>query len=161
MSLIDKINAHPLPLAQLLGIAFIHAEPQCVVAELVVRDELCTLGGHVHGGTIMALADTVGAAGTFINLQPGASGTTTIESKTNFLGAVPAGTRLLATATAVHRGHQTQVWQTYVETESGRLVAVVTQTQLVLHTTENVLPSQCQGVKSRLAAIPQTTIRAA
>lgn len=133
MSLLERIEAHPLPLARLLGIGFIHAEPQCVVADLLVRDEHCTLGQNVHGGTIMALADTVGGAATFINLPQGASGTTTIESKTNFLGAAKAGTRLIATATALRRGRQTQVWQTHVETELGRLVAVVTQTQLVLY----------------------------
>jgi uncharacterized protein (TIGR00369 family) len=133
MSLLDKINSHPLPLAQMLGIAFIHAEPQCVVADLVVREALCTLGGRVHGGTLMALADTVGAAATFINLPQGASGTTTIESKTNFLGAASIGARLIATATPLHRGSQTQVWQTHVETELGKLVALVTQTQLVLY----------------------------
>lgn len=133
MSLLDRIHAHPLPFAELLGITFLHAEPQCVVADLNVRDDLCTLGGRAHGGVLMSLADTVGAAATFINLPQGATGTTTIESKTNFLGAAPAGTRLIATATAVHRGRQTQVWQTHVETESGRLVAVVTQTQFVLY----------------------------
>ena len=132
-SLLDKINALPLPLSGLFGIVFCHAEPQCVVAEMIVREDLCTLGGRVHGGALMALADTVGAAATFINLPEGATGTTTIESKTNFLGSAPAGTKLVATATPVHRGRQTQVWQTHIETESGRLVALVCQTQMVLY----------------------------
>lgn len=144
MSLLDKINAYPLPLAQLLGIAFLDAEPQCVVADLYVRHELCTLGERLHGGAVMAFADTVAAAATFINLPPGASGTTTIESKTNFLGAAPAGTRLLATATPIHRGRQTQVWQTHIETESGRLVAVTTQTQLVLYPARDEPTRSCE-----------------
>jgi 1,4-dihydroxy-2-naphthoyl-CoA hydrolase len=133
VSLLDAINAHPLPFAAILGIVFRHAEPQCVVAEMMVRDELCTLGDRIHGGALMALADTVGAAATFINLPQGADGTTTVESKTNFLGSAPNGTKLLATATPVHRGRQTQVWQTHVETESGRLVALVCQTQMVTY----------------------------
>jgi 1,4-dihydroxy-2-naphthoyl-CoA hydrolase len=149
MSLLDKINAHPLPLARLLGIAFIHAEPQCVVADMVVRDELCTSGSRVHGGTLMALADTVGAAATYINLSSGAAGTITVESKTNFLGAAASGTRLVATATPMHRGRQTQVWQTHIETESGRLIAVVGQTQLVVYPAAEVTEQRCASQSMR------------
>jgi len=79
----------------------------------------------------MAFADTVGAVATVANLAEG-DGTTTIESKTNFLGAAPEGSRLLATATPVHRGGRTQVWQTRIETDEGRLVSLTTQTQMVL-----------------------------
>jgi 1,4-dihydroxy-2-naphthoyl-CoA hydrolase len=86
----------------------------------------------VHGGAIMALADSVGAAATVINLPDDAKGTTTIESKTNFIGAAKEGTTVIAVATPVHRGRRTQVWQTRLETEEGRLIAVVTQTQMVL-----------------------------
>jgi uncharacterized protein (TIGR00369 family) len=85
----------------------------------------------LHGGAIMAFADTIGAAGTILNLPEGA-GTTTIESKTNFIAAAPAGGRIIGEATPLHRGRRTQVWQTRVTTAGGRLVAVVTQTQLVL-----------------------------
>jgi uncharacterized protein (TIGR00369 family) len=67
-----------------------------------------------------------------INLPADATGTTTIESKTNFIGGAQEGTTVTATATPVHRGRRTQVWQTRLETEDGRLVAIVTQTQLVL-----------------------------
>ena len=74
---------------------------------------------------------TVGAAATVLNL-PAAAGTTTIESKTNFLSAASAGTILIATAVPIHRGRRTQVWQTRIETEAGKLVALVTQTQMVL-----------------------------
>jgi uncharacterized protein (TIGR00369 family) len=85
----------------------------------------------MHGGAIMAFADTLGAAGTIVNLPEGA-GTTTIESKTNFIGAAPLGSRLTGEATPVHRGRRTQVWQTRITTNEGKLVALVTQTQLVL-----------------------------
>jgi uncharacterized protein (TIGR00369 family) len=96
-----------------------------------VRPELCTSPAVLHGGAIMAFADTLGALGTIANLPDGA-GTTTIESKTNFIGPAPAGTTVTGTAIPVHRGRQTQVWQTRVTTAEGRLVAIVTQTQLVL-----------------------------
>jgi uncharacterized protein (TIGR00369 family) len=79
----------------------------------------------------MAFADTLGGVGTFLNLPEG-TGTTTIESKTNFIAAAPVGTRVTAEATALHRGRRTMVWQTRITTAEGRLVALVTQTQLVL-----------------------------
>jgi uncharacterized protein (TIGR00369 family) len=90
------------------------------------------LGSVIHGGAIMAFADTVGAAATIINLPEGAQGTATIESKTNFIAAAKAGITLRAAATPVHRGRRTQVWQTRIETAEGKLVAIVTQTQMVL-----------------------------
>jgi uncharacterized protein (TIGR00369 family) len=79
----------------------------------------------------MAFADTLGAIGTVLNLPEGA-GTTTIESKTNFVAPAPAGTRIIGEATPVHRGRRTMIWQTRISTPEGRLVALVTQTQLVL-----------------------------
>ena len=132
MTPLEKIQSHPLPFAQLMGIAFSDAEPDKVTATMLAREDLCTLGHAIHGGALMALADTVGAAATIINLPEGANGTTTIESKTNFIGAAKAGTTLRAVATPVHRGRRTQVWQTRIETSEGKLVAVVTQTQMVL-----------------------------
>ena len=132
MSPLEKINAQRMPFAELLGIIFLDAEPDHVVAKMSVREDLCTLGSAAHGGAIMALADTVGAAATLINLPEGARGTATIESKTNFVSPAPAGTTVVATASAIHRGRRTQVWTTRLETDAGRLVAVVTQTQMVL-----------------------------
>jgi uncharacterized protein (TIGR00369 family) len=120
-----------LPFAELIGIEFIAAAPERVVAEMTVRADLCTRPAVLHGGAIMAFADTLGAAGTILNLPEGA-GTTTIESKTNFIAAAPAGARVRGEATPIHRGRRTQVWQTRVTTAEGRLVALVTQTQLVL-----------------------------
>ena len=103
-----------------------------VVAKMLVRPDLCTLRNTIHGGAIMAFADSVGAAATVINLPADAKGTTTIESKTNFIGGAREGSTVIATATPVHRGRRTQVWQTRLETEDGKLVAIVTQTQMVL-----------------------------
>jgi uncharacterized protein (TIGR00369 family) len=85
----------------------------------------------LHGGAIMAFADTLGAMGTIVNLPQGA-GTTTVESKTNFVAPAPVGTRVIAETTPVHRGRRTMIWQTRISTSEGRLVALVTQTQLVL-----------------------------
>lgn len=132
MSDLDRLTSHPLPFAVLMGVAFSSAGKDEVVATLMVRPDLCTAGKIVHGGALMAFADTVGAAATFLNLPDGAKGTTTIESKTNFLAAGPVGQTLTAVATPVHHGARTQVWQTRITREDGRPVALVTQTQMVL-----------------------------
>jgi uncharacterized protein (TIGR00369 family) len=121
-----------MPFAELKGVTFVEASPERVVARMPVRADLCTLNHTVHGGAVMALADSVGAAATVINLPDDAKGTTTIESKTNFISGAKEGATLVATATPVHRGRRTQVWQTRIETEDGKLVAMVMQTQLVL-----------------------------
>lgn len=132
MTPLEKINSMAMPFSVSMGVIFTEAEPDRVVATMSVREDLCTLGHAIHGGAVMALADAVGAAATVINLPDGARGTTTIESKTNFVGRAMAGATVRAVATPVHRGRQTQVWQTRIETGDGRLMAVVTQTQLVL-----------------------------
>lgn len=128
---LERLRQWRLPFAETLGIRFLTATPERVSAEMVVQESLCTHASTAHGGAIMAFADTLGAAGTVLNLPPGAS-TTTIESKTNFLGPAPLGSKLLGETTPVHRGRRTQVWQTRVTTEAGRAVALVTQTQMVL-----------------------------
>jgi 1,4-dihydroxy-2-naphthoyl-CoA hydrolase len=132
MTPLEKINSLQMPFAQLKGVTFTEAERDCVVARMLVRPDLCTIGHTIHGGALMAFADSVGAAATLINLPDDAKGTTTIESKTNFIGAAKEGATVVATATPVHRGRRTQVWQTRLETEEGKLVALVTQTQMVL-----------------------------
>jgi 1,4-dihydroxy-2-naphthoyl-CoA hydrolase len=132
MTSLDKINALKMPFAELKGVTFTEASADRVVAQMLIRPDLCTLHHTIHGGAVMALADSVGAAATVINLPDDAKGTTTIESKTNFIGGAKEGTVVTAIATPVHRGRRTQVWQTRIETEDGKLVAVVTQTQLVL-----------------------------
>ena len=115
----------------LLGVRIIEAVPERVVAEVTVRDELCTTPGIMHGGAIMALADTLGGVATFLNLPQGA-GTTTIESKTNFFAPGRTGDTVRAECSALHRGKRTMVWQTRVTAPDGRLLALVTQTQVVL-----------------------------
>jgi 1,4-dihydroxy-2-naphthoyl-CoA hydrolase len=131
MTDLERLQQTPLPFAALLGIRYVSASPERVTAELRVRDELCTRPAVLHGGAIMAFADTLGAAATILNLPEGA-GTTTIESKTNFLAPAPVGGTVLGETTPVHRGKRTMVWQTRITTGEGRLVALVTQTQMVL-----------------------------
>jgi 1,4-dihydroxy-2-naphthoyl-CoA hydrolase len=117
-------------LPELLGVRLVEATPDRVVAEMEGRADLCTLPGTIHGGALMALADTLGAYGTFLNLPSGAA-TTTIESKTNFFARAEAGRAIRAVAVPLHRGQRTMVWQTRIEC-GGRLAALVTQTQAVL-----------------------------
>ena len=121
-----------MPFSKSMGIELQEATPDRIAAAMVVREDLCTLGGALHGGAAMAMADALGAIGAFLNLPEGAAGTTTIESKTNFLGGAPAGARLLAETTPIHRGKRTSVWTTRISREDGKPVAQVTQTQMVL-----------------------------
>jgi uncharacterized protein (TIGR00369 family) len=114
-----------------LGVEVVEAAPERVVGRILVRPQLCTVPGIMHGGAIMAFADTLGAMGTSLNLPPGA-GTTTIESKTNFFAPGIEGTQVIGACTPLHRGRTTMVWQTRVTGEDGRLLALVTQTQAVL-----------------------------
>lgn len=117
-------------LPELLGMRFVSLDPDCVVAELEIRDALRTAGGALHGGTLMAFADTLGAAATIVNIPAGA-GTTTIESKTNFFAAGRTGV-VRGEATPLHRGRRTQVWQTRITDASGRMLSLTLQTQMVL-----------------------------
>ncbi len=116
---------------ELLGVRFLDAAPDRVRAEITVREELCTVPGVMHGGAIMSLADTLGGFATALNVPPG-HGTTTIESKTNFLAAARTGETIIAECVPLHRGKGTMVWQTRVTRADGTLVAVVIQTQMVL-----------------------------
>ncbi len=126
----------------MLGVRFIEATPERVTAELTVRDEMCTVPGILHGGVIMAFADELGGAATGINLPQGA-GTTTIESKTNFFAPGRAGETVRAECVALHRGKRTMVWQTRVTSQEDRLLALVTQTQIVLEPKQS--PQQVIG----------------
>jgi uncharacterized protein (TIGR00369 family) len=120
-----------LPFAELLGIRFVSASADRIEAVMEVREDLCTTPAVLHGGAIMSLADTLGACATVLNLEDGA-GTTTLESKTNFLAPAQVNTTVKAECTPIHRGKRTMVWQTRVTGADGRLIAVVTQTQIVL-----------------------------
>lgn len=129
---LQRIAAMQPPFAELIGSKITHVSRDRVVAELVVREELGNRNGVLHGGALMALADNLGGTATALNLPRGAS-TTTIESKTNFFAAVPLGETIRAECTPLHRGRTTMVWQTRVTRADGKLAALVTQTQLVMH----------------------------
>jgi len=113
-----------------LGIEFVEFGKERVVATLRVREELLTLTGTLHGGTMMAFADTIGAAGTAANLVEGQN-TVTLESKTNFFAGCKSGT-VRAESTPLHRGKRTHVWQTRITDETGRLLSLTIQTQVIL-----------------------------
>lgn len=115
----------------LMGVRLLELSLDRVVAELVVRPDLCTAGGILHGGAYMAFADTLGAVGTVINLAPGRN-TTTTDSSTKFISGARVGTTVKGESVALHRGRTTMVWETRITNADGRLCAVVSQTQLVL-----------------------------
>ena len=125
-----KLEEQP-PFATLVGIKITHLSPERVTAELEVREELTNGYGILHGGAIMTFADNLGGKATSANLPQG-SGTTTVESKTNFFAAVPLGDTAHAECTPLHKGRTTMVWQTRITRGDGKLAALVTQTQLVL-----------------------------
>jgi uncharacterized protein (TIGR00369 family) len=131
MDAVEELMRNMLPFGTLLGVQITAAAPECVTAEMQVREELCTRPAVLHGGAMMALADTLGGCATSLNLRDGAM-TTTIESKSNFLAPAPVGTTVRAECVAIHRGRRTMVWQTRVTSERGKLLAIVTQTQAVL-----------------------------
>ncbi|WP_234030130.1 PaaI family thioesterase [Erythrobacter mangrovi] len=124
--------AASMPFSRLMGVEVTSAGPDGVEGTITVREDLCTANSIMHGGAIMAFADALGAVGAFVNLPEGAGGTTTIESKTNFLGAAKVGTTVTGRATPLSVGRRISVWQTEITGEDGKRVAVVTQTQLVL-----------------------------
>src|SRR5215469_10724402 len=124
-----QIEATTQPFAALIGIEVVEAGKTRVVGRLAVREALCTAGQILHGGAYMAFADTLGAIGAGLNLPEGA-GTTTLESKTNFLGSARLGETITAETTPLHVGRRSSVWQTRVSNAEGRLLALVTQTQL-------------------------------
>ena len=113
-----------------LGIEFLEISPERVRARLQVNDKLLTTTGVVHGGTLMAFADTIGAAGTVANLTEGQR-TATLESKTNFISGCKAGW-ITAESTPIHKGKRTHVWETRINDDAGKLLSVTTQTQMIL-----------------------------
>lgn len=119
------------PFPTLMGVEIVSAEATKVVAKLKVRPDLCTAGNIMHGGAIMAFADALGAIGTVLAI-PREAGTTTIESKTNFIGAAKEGEPLFAESVPLHVGKRSSVWQTTITRGDGKLVAMVIQTQMVI-----------------------------
>ena len=131
MDSLELLKQTKLPFAEFIGLRLTGAAPDRVTAELIVREELCTNPAVLHGGAMMALADSLGAYATLLNLS-GSQGTTTIESKTNLFAPAPLGSQVFAECTPLHRGQRTLVWQTRITGENGRLLGIVTQTQMVL-----------------------------
>ena len=148
MTLAESLQKfHEGMFGSVLGIRFVDASPDRIVAEMVVRDDMCTTPGVLHGGAIMAFADSIGATGTALNVPNGA-GTTTIESKTNFFSAGRVGETVRGESLPLHRGRRTMVWQTRVTNPEGKLLALVTQTQMVLEakqTEQETMASLFQG----------------
>ena len=129
--LLARAKAHMPPMLQVLGVELISVELDRIVAQMVAREEMGNGTGILHGGAYMAFADFMGAQGTVVNLPKGTS-TTTIESKTNFFAPAKIGSIVRGESTPLHRGRRTMVWQTRLTNEDGRLLALVTQTQMVL-----------------------------
>ncbi len=129
-NLADAINENNAPFAKWMGVQMTLVTKDRVEAELTVTKDHCTIPDIMHGGAIMALADNLGGVGAVVNMPPGAT-TTTIESKTNFLRAIPIGQTAKAVTSPVNRGRTLQVWKTEVFREDGKLASVVTQTQLI------------------------------
>lgn len=127
----DQIKFGNSHFAKTIGIKIIECRPDKVVAVLDARDGLANRSNSLHGGVIMALADTLGGFGTTENLPPGYR-TFTIESKTNFLRRIPLGDTARAECTPLHRGLTTMVWETKIFRGDGVLAAIILQTQLVV-----------------------------
>ena len=129
---LDQAQAMLEPLFPgLMGVRLTELSPECVRAEMLVRADLCTAGGILHGGAYMAFADTLGAVGTVINM-PAEARTTTTDSSTKFIAGARLGSVVTGECIALHRGRTTMVWQTSIRSAEGKLCAVVTQTQLVM-----------------------------
>lgn len=124
-------NEGNAPFARLMGVKVTVATRERIEATLDVTPEHCTIPATLHGGAIMAFADNLGGIGAFLNMPEG-SLTTTIESKTNFLRAIPVGQTARAVTTPVKLGRTVQVWKTDVFDGAGKLAAIVTQTQLIM-----------------------------
>ena len=120
-----------MPFSDLMGLEILERSKERVIGRLTVRDELCTAGGILHGGAFMAFADALGAIGAVMNLEGGAR-TTTLESKTNFLGSARAGDTVEGEATPLHIGRRSSVWQTRITSADGKLLCLVIQTQMTI-----------------------------
>ena len=120
-----------MPFSDLMGVEILERSKDRVTGRLTVRDDLCTAGGILHGGAFMAFADALGAVGAVMNLDGGAR-TTTLESKTNFLRGAPVGSVVEGEATPLHVGRRSSVWQTRITGADGKLLALVTQTQMMI-----------------------------
>lgn len=133
MTTLDQLNARSKGyLPGLLGIEFLSLEPGRLTSKLAIRPELLAPNGYLHAAAVIALADTTCGYGTFIDLPDGAENFTTIELKSNFLGTAREGV-ISCTATRMHGGRTTQVWDAEVKDEQGRTIALFRCTQLILY----------------------------
>ncbi len=121
-----------IPFAAAIGIELLETGPELVSGRLPWSPQRTTTGDVMHGGAIMALADTCGGVCAFLNLPEGAHATATIESKTNFLRAITSGF-VVATTRPLHKGRTLIVLETEVTRDDGKLAAKVTQTQTYLN----------------------------
>ena len=128
---LQKAREHLPPFMRLLGVELIHVDKERIEARMIVREDMSNGSGIMHGGAYMSFADYLGAIGTVVNLPKGTT-TTTMESKTNFFAPAVIGSIVLGTSTPLHRGRKTMVWQTRLSNPEGRLLAMITQTQMVL-----------------------------
>lgn len=126
-----KLFHTTMPFTEKLGVEVLEHGPELVRSRLAWQEDLCTLGGALHGGVLMSLADATAAVSAFLNLPEGAQGTTTVESKTNFLRAIRSG-YASATARPLHTGRRFIVVETEIHDDAGKLVGKTTQTQAVL-----------------------------
>ncbi|HWD04145.1 MAG TPA: PaaI family thioesterase [Amycolatopsis sp.] len=120
-----------MPFSERLGIEVLSHARHLVRGRLAWAPTLCTIGDAFHGGVLMALADSTGAVCAYLNLPDGASGTATLESKTNFLRAIHSG-HATASSRPLHTGRRVIVVETEIHDDDEKLIAKVTQTQAVL-----------------------------
>jgi 1,4-dihydroxy-2-naphthoyl-CoA hydrolase len=132
MGLVEDLNRRSEgALPELIGLEILDAEEGSISSQLELREELLAPNGYLHAATVVALADTSCGYGTFVNLPDGATGFTTIELKSNFLGTAREGT-IGCEARLVHGGRTTQVWDATV-TGSDRTIALFRCTQMILY----------------------------
>ena len=127
-----QLEPSMMPFSRLMGLEVTSQEKELIVGKISVREDLCTTGKIMHGGAIMAMADGLGAIGAYLNMPETAKATTTIESKTNFLRAAPLNSVVIGECRPLHTGRKTSVWQTTLRNSEQKLLAIVTQTQMVL-----------------------------
>ena len=127
-----QLEPSMMPFSRLMGLEVTSQEKELIVGKISVREDLCTTGKIMHGGAIMAMADGLGAIGAYLNMPRTAKATTTIESKTNFLRAAPLDSVVIGECRPLYTGRKTSVWQTTLRNSEQKLLAIVTQTQMVL-----------------------------
>lgn len=129
--LIDKLRANMPTFMTLLGVELVSATLERIEARMTAREDMGNGSGILHGGAYMSFADYLGAIGTVVNLPKGAR-TTTMESKTNFFRPMVIGGVVHGVSTPLHMGRRTMVWQTRLTGKDGKLLAMITQTQMVI-----------------------------